>query len=869
MAATASATEATHDMDQGRSRVLFVTALVIAALTPMIMWLTQFQGPDSALIILLVTGLSAVFNNVNIDFEFRHENHRFMFLAIPMLVGLSFLSPLTLLAIQLAVAGLTYRVVENQPLMKLVVNLAIVGLDTVVAATVFWLWIGPDNSGVLSWFVLLGGFVLAEAAGGFVTIAVMSSFLGRLIAPSGTDLVLTLIGIVADVTLAVVFVTLLRLNSAAAALVLVIGVTMYLLAREYTRISTRYRGMNRLNNFAIGISSAVNDGTVFEELLYQAAETLHAETAWITLERFGEVTRFEIRDRQLVQTPSTQLDRLLLDLAPIEPQIFTVEDETTPSAFAKALNDSGHEEIVAVELTRQDSTRLVLVIADRSTEVRPFDREDADMLGTVGVHANLSLQNVDLVERLRLQVQESDYLASHDSLTDLPNRSLLLHTLDEMLGRGDDVAVILLDLDRFKEVNDTLGHENGDLVLIEVAARLSSLLEDGEMAARLGGDEFAVIVRRGSRCDTGALTDDAFVAARNIANNLHRSFAIGDVAIDIAASVGISLPVDPRGRDGGRRLDAGTMLRQADVAMYLAKEGRTVIECYSSERDHYNPERLAMASRLRAAIDHGELVLHYQPQVHIRSGVVESVEALVRWPQPDGSFVPPDSFISLAEHTGLIHQLTRFVVSSAVEQAAIWYAAGTPRRVSMNLSAYNLTNESIVDLYSELLAHHRLPPELLVAELTESAVISDSRRAVAVMERIRQLGIGISIDDFGTGQSSLSYLANLPATELKIDRSFITPLGTEPTAEIIVRATVELAQSLRMHVVAEGIETEEQLAMLSDIGCDYAQGFYFSRALEPRGLELWVEQHRADAAQPRLETREVATNNGAPTSSFR
>ncbi|NLA37201.1 MAG: EAL domain-containing protein, partial [Actinobacteria bacterium] len=258
----------------------------------------------------------------------------------------------------------------------------------------------------------------------------------------------------------------------------------------------------------------------------------------------------------------------------------------------------------------------------------------------------------------------------------------------------------------------------------------------------------------------------------------------------------------------------------------------------------HSPRRLALVGRLRSAIDNGDLHLQYQPQVHLADGRPCGVEALIRWRQPDGSIIAPSEFVTVAEHTGLIHGLTSLVISQAVERAARWHADGMGIRVSMNLSAHNLADASIVDHFAALIEQYRVPPGLLLVELTESAVIDDEERGITMMRRLRDLGLGIAIDDFGTGQSSLSYLTKLPATELKIDRSFIQPMTTDRAAQVVVRSTVSLAHSLGMRVVAEGVETIEQRNMLRAMGCDIAQGYLYARPLEVRGLELWMDEQR-------------------------
>ena len=448
---------------------------------------------------------------------------------------------------------------------------------------------------------------------------------------------------------------------------------------------------------------------------------------------------------------------------------------------------------------------------------------------------------LSLLQRDRTrQLDQAIALATHDPLTSLPNRTLFHERLDQQLATGRSIAVLLIDLDRFKEVNDTLGHARGDDLLVEVGRRLQPLLPAPDLIARLGGDEFAVFMEV-------ADSEQALERVDELLTQIRRPFDIAGLDFDIDASIGIAMTEQTS-------LLAVDLIRRADVAMYTAKEDRVGSALYSSDRDHYSAETLALTGRLRRGISDGELVLHYQPQVDLATGNVIGVEALLRWDHPERGLVPPDDFIPIAERTELIHPMTAYVFSAAISQAAEWRRAGYDLNVSVNLSARNLGDDDLVESIANLLRTHGLPASSLVVELTETTVMANPQRAAAVMQRLRELGVKISIDDFGTGHSSLAYLTTLPNDELKIDKSFIQAMATDPNAETVVRAIVDLARSLRLDTVAEGVETIEDADVLRKIGCATGQGYLYSRPLTAHHLTTWLDQHppntRHDPAHP-------------------
>ena len=449
-------------------------------------------------------------------------------------------------------------------------------------------------------------------------------------------------------------------------------------------------------------------------------------------------------------------------------------------------------------------------------------------------------------EALQEHAAANEYLALHDPLTDLPNRILFRDRVQQAMIRarrdGTQAAVMIMDLDRFKEINDALGHDRGDQVLTEVAPRLRAILREVDTVGRLGGDEFGVLLGGLHSAEEGRAVGEKLRGA------LELPFDLEDMELAVGASVGMSS--FPAHGD-----DPELLLRRAEIAMYVAKASGSPFEVYSTEQDHYTKDRLAMFADLRRAIEAGDLTVHYQPKVSLPGGEVVGLEALARWQHPERGSVPPDVFVPLAEHTGLVRRLTASVLETALARCAAWAEDGLDLPVAVNLSVRDLLDSGLPSQVLAMLDRVGLPPASLQLEITESSIMDQPARALDVLNALADLGIELAIDDFGTGYSSLAYLQRLPVRQLKIDRSFVTQLAENESDAAIVRSTIELGHSLALTVVAEGVEDEASTALLAEAGCDLAQGYHIARPMVGDEVAVWLAASgrsvRGVASRPR------------------
>jgi diguanylate cyclase (GGDEF)-like protein len=513
-------------------------------------------------------------------------------------------------------------------------------------------------------------------------------------------------------------------------------------------------------------------------------------------------------------------------------------DQSDPvyETVEKTVNEAadGHH---AVSLARLAHLRHLETLTSRLTP----------LVFVVGLLLTAALASISRgFQRLRnVERAQAIHDSLHDSLTGLPNRKLLDDRLTQALRsarrEGTTVGLLLIDLDRFKEINDTFGHQFGDMLLAQVGPRLVAAIREVDTVARLGGDEFAILLP--SHTDVAA----AVSVADKIRTTLATAFRVENVDFDVEASIGIVI-------SGQHGQDAELLLQRADIAMYVAKTQSLGVFAYDPAVDGHSPAKLALLGDLRRALGRDELVLHYQPKISISTGDVVGVEALVRWRHPLRGLVQPDDFIPLAEHTGLIGPLMRHVLEKALQQARTWADAGRPLQVAVNLSARNLLDDDLPFAVRDLLARHGVRADMLELEVTESALMTEPGRARRLLEQLAKVGVRISIDDFGAGYTSLGQLKDLPVTELKIDRSFVTTMSDDRSGAIIVQSVIELGHNLGLTIVAEGVERGQTLDALAAFGCDVAQGYHLARPMPVALFDAW------------FDARPVATLATAPLS---
>jgi diguanylate cyclase (GGDEF)-like protein len=614
---------------------------------------------------------------------------------------------------------------------------------------------------------------------------------------------------------------------------LIVSMVLLLLGyRAYSTLSERHLSLERLYRFSHAVSSTPEVDEILAGVLQHAREVLRAEYAevvFVSSDAGHQPLRIDS------DGAGGKLHRTRLSEAEADDETWTsVLRAGTPLLLPRGSREgrqflTGREvrDAVVVPLRGEAGIVGTIMVGDRMGEVRSFDADDVQLLETVANHASMALQNGRLVDRLR-------HDALHDGLTGLPNRAMLNQEMVLALGevrsgQSPGFAVLIMDLVGFKQVNDTFGHQMGDLLLLEVGRRMSEVLAGRGLLARLGGDEFGAVLPR----------VDSIAGAMDVAGRVSEAMQtpVGIEGVDVEVGVSIGVAVSPR-----HGLDGHTLIKRADAAMYESKASGSGPHVYEADTHEITdtPERLALTAELRAGISGGQLEVYVQPQASLRTGRVLGVEALVRWHHPRHGLLFPDTFIPLAERSGLIRQLTEEVLEQAVAAAGRWRRAGHRLTVSVNLSARSNFTPDLVDDVQALLQRHGVPAEALTLEITESSVIKDPTRTGEVLDKLHALGVGLSLDDFGTGYSSMSYLRQLPVQEVKIDKSFVMAMLTSPEDAAIVRSVVDLGNNLGLVVVAEGVEDLATWQELERVGCENMQGFYLAAPMPLSDFVDWL-----------------------------
>ncbi len=777
----------------------------------------------------------------SIQIELFDQNHRVDLTDVVMLPAVVFLSP-TQVVLAAALGTFVTWSWDHAPVVKAAFNVALHAFAAAVAVFVFDAVLGHASPvGPAGW---LGGFA-AVAACEVATVACIQIVIGlasRQFSASNLPQVAIALAYVvaADATLGLAAVHLLWGGLAGGAIFLAVATVVGIEYATHGRLRRRHTTLEHVYRFERALAGMVETERVIAAVLGEALELFNAGVAQLVTFDASGTTCHTLRSGDARSATSHDAHALAVLAGRRGGALVAPRGSRDPDAVL-ALQRSGFRDAIALRLPADVATSIeFLVVADRlGGELVTFEEQDLTLAETLATPTAMALRSSDLLAQLRAEVSIKEHQASHDALTGLANRTLYSAEVDRALLErrpGSLVGLMLIDLDGFKSLNDTLGHGAGDVFLQALATVLADVVGERGTVGRLGGDEFAVVMP-----DVRDLDDVGAVAAE-INRSVRAPVDIAGTTVDLRASIGVS--VAPMHGE-----DRFTLLREADLAMYRAKqEGGGV--AFHDDRYSGQIDRPSLIAALREAISTSSLVLNYQPKVDLVTGELAGVEALVRWTHPRYGAISPETFIPVAESSGLIRPLTRWILATALDQYRAWREVGLDVSVAINISPVQLNDPEIARHVGELIARYEMRPGALTLEITESSVLSAvADDADHVLEPLARTGVRLSIDDFGVGTSSLARLKRLPVSEVKVDKLFITSLVTDPTNDAIVESTIKLAHHLGLVVVAEGVENHTTYRRLRVLGCDVAQGYLFSAPLAPDELARWAR--RRDEYAPR------------------
>jgi len=776
-----------------------------------------------------------------VHIQFRRDAHSFSLSELALVIGLFFTDPRGLVLAHLVGAGVALAVHRRQSPLKLVFNLANFVVQTSLATTIF-ARLAPDAAGLgpRAWGAAVAAALIPGLLGVALIFVAISLSHGR---PEfrqfpkalGFGLIVTL----TNTSLGLIGATVIWANSLAAGLLFVPAATLFLAYRAYASEREKHESLEFLYESTRIIHQSPETGQAMMALLGQARKMFRAEYADLRLLPVVEndpVLRTALgpdEETVVMQAAGSGLGQGVCARVVAEDRAVLVARAHDDDGLGCDVTAIHVKDAMICPLRGETRVMGVLMVVNRLGDVSTFDAADLKLFETFANHASVALENGRLEKSLIQLTELKEQLrhqAYHDPLTGLANRALFTERVEHALERGgrppQAVSIMFIDLDDFKTINDSLGHACGDELLRSVAARIDGVLRPGDTAARLGGDEFAVLLE-------GVAEDGAARAADRILDSLRTPISLAGNEVFVHASLGIAATMPGRMR-------ADEFLRNADVAMYVAKSGGKDRYAIFEPSMHATVlGRMEMEAELRAALDSGGLTLAFQPIVSLADGWVIGAEALARWPHPVRGSVPPSDFIPLAEDTGQIIPIGRWVMRQACRSARAWQDIGPEYRrfkVGVNLSARQLQYAGLVDDVAAALSDSGLSGDCLLLEITESSMMRDAEGAVRVLEQLKSMGVGIAIDDFGTGYSSLSYLRRFPVDILKIDKSFVDGLVCGPEESALAKAVVHIGRTLGIETVAEGIEHESQIQRLRAMGCSLGQGFFISRPLSEASM---------------------------------
>ncbi|GAA2704746.1 EAL domain-containing protein [Micromonospora olivasterospora] len=778
---------------------------------------------DWGLAVLFLVALVAAQLPV-LSFIIRRQTLSATITEIPLVLALYYLPPLTLVLVATLAALITQFRHRLGPA-KFAFNVARSAAATSLAGLVLLALppirgVGPGTWGIL--FAAVSTITLVTLAAVVGVITLLQGW------QAGMEVIRTSVVplLAAGVNVAVGLITLLALSTTYWSMLLLgaLAVTLAAVYRAYAQFLRQHRTLADIYELTQAMTSSGQDGTLPDALLGRVRSLMQAEYATLWLPVQG-------RHPEVLLTARVD-GRGLLDfsLIPAALRERAVRQRQTLALGARlggdreglaVLRQATAKDAIIVPLRSGEAVIGTLEVVNRLSDVGHFTPSDVPVFETVAAHAAVALENSRLVDRLR-------HDAYHDTLTKLPNRRRITGALDEAVkirAPGEVVAVLLFDVDGLRQVNESLGHAAGDQVLAEVADRLRSSAPSSALVGRAGGDEFLVTLRLEN-------ADAALALATRLREEIRAEMVFDALTLDVDTAVGVAVHPD-------HGSDAATLLQRVDLAAMAAKTMPGSVHLFSPALESRSLRRLGLAGDLRRALDEGELEVYFQPKVTLRDRRLVGVECLARWEHPAHGQVAPEDFVAVAEHTGLLGRLTEVVLREGLRRSRDWSHAQQPLAVAVNLSARTLTDPHFPDQVRELLDAYGVPPQRLTFEIREGGVLDGTDRPIPALRRLRDLGVRLSVDDFGTGSSSLAYLRRLPVHEVKVDRSFVQGMATDPGDLAIVNAVVTLSQQFGLAVVAEGVESELTLELLQDIGCEIGQGFLFSRPLPYERLEAW------------------------------
>jgi diguanylate cyclase (GGDEF)-like protein len=757
-------------------------------------------------------------------FDVRRQGFSVLLTDVPWLLATFYLSPLVVLLVRVTSSVLS-PALYRQGVIKLTFNVASIAAGTSVANLIVHAFpldrqdMGPGTWATLGSAVFAGQSLTTVAVGGVIILLQGWGYIHQFLHSAWP--VLVVVGV--NIIFGLVMLLALQQSGYAILLLIALAAVLGMVYRAYAQFLRQHKSLSEMYDLTRVVGATVHDGTLPDVLLSRVRALMQAESATLWLPeqgRHSEVLLSSLFDYAgLLDNPPTP-DTLRFRAFKTGETVFAGPKHGTYEMQAE-LRKREVKDAIVVPLRSGTVVIGTLEVAGRLGDQFAFSLDDVRLLETLAAHAGVAVENARLVDRLRFD-------ANNDPLTELANRRRMLEALGEAVkarAPGEVVAVLLFDVVELRQVNDSLGHAAGDKVLCEVARRLRALAPPAALVARVGDDEFAVELRTSN-------AESAVAIAERMRVGLRDPMVIDALTVDIDTNAGVA--VHP---DHGSEPEA--LLQRADVATHVAKT-RGAVQLFNPGLESRSVRRLGLAGDLHAALEAGELDVHFQPKVALRDRRVVGVECLARWEHPVHGSVSPQDFVAVAEHTGQLARLTETVLRGGLQRAREWADAGRSLSVSVNLCPRTLTDPDFPDQAAALLAEYGVAPERLTLEITEAGVIS-SERSMPALRRLREVGIRLSIDDFGTGRSSLAHLPGLPVQEVKIDRAFVQGIATDPADLAIVRTIVDMARHFGFDVVAEGVESERTLGLLEDIGCDLGQGFLFSRALPYERLEAWLE----------------------------